>query len=85
MSIRLIGAYLMVNGQGNTANSGRRRRRMVKTCSAKCPLCQRLIADRDRDSLIARVKRHAKLSHQKDISAAQIEVEDLGLVARVFG
>ena len=85
MSIRLIDAYLLVNGQGIAASSGRRKRRMVKTCSAKCPLCQRLIADSDRDSLIARVKRHAKLGHRQDIRAAQIEVEDLGLVARVFG
>lgn len=58
---------------------------MVKTCSAKCPLCQRLIADCDKDSLLARVKRHTKLRHQKDISDEQIEIEDLGLVARVFG
>lgn len=58
---------------------------MVKTCSAKCPLCQRLIADSDKDSLIARIKHHAKLIHHQDVSDAQIEIEDLGLVARVFG
>lgn len=58
---------------------------MVKTCSAKCPLCQRLIADSDRDSLVARVRYHARRSHQEYLIDAQIEIQDLGRVARVFG
>lgn len=58
---------------------------MVKTCSAKCPVCQRLVADSDKDSLLARVKRHAKLRHQRDLDDTEIELEDLSVVAKVFG
>ncbi|HXG06560.1 MAG TPA: hypothetical protein VNI77_04450 [Nitrososphaera sp.] len=58
---------------------------IIKTCSAKCPLCQRLIADCNSESLIAKVKHHARLIHHQDLSDSQIEVEDLSLVARVFG
>lgn len=71
----------MVDGKGMRANSGR----MVKTCSAKCPVCQRLVADSDKDSLLARVKRHAKLKHQRDLDDAEIELDDLSVVAKVFG
>lgn len=59
--------------------------RMIKTCSAKCPVCQRLIADNDIDSLVARVKRHARLRHQKDLQKEDIELQDLTCVTKVFG
>ncbi|MEW6603202.1 MAG: hypothetical protein AB1351_00765 [Thermoproteota archaeon] len=68
-------------GKALRANNGK----MVKTCSAKCPVCQRLIADSDKESLLARVKRHTRLRHQSEISEAEIEVEDLSTVAKVFG
>jgi hypothetical protein len=58
---------------------------MVKTCSAKCPVCQRLIADSNIDSLVTRVKRHARLRHQKDLSDADIQLQDLSHIAKVFG
>lgn len=57
--------------------------RMVKTCSAKCPICQRLITDSDAETLVARVKRHAILKHNTSIS--DIEIEDLSCVIKVFG
>jgi hypothetical protein len=56
---------------------------MVKTCSAKCPICQRVIADSNAESLIARVKRHALLRHNTSIS--DVQVEDLSRVTTVFG
>ncbi|HXV45062.1 MAG TPA: hypothetical protein VD736_00120 [Nitrososphaera sp.] len=62
-------------------NSGR----MVKTCSTKCPVCQRLIADSNIDSLVARVKRHARLRHQKDLKDADIQLHDLSHITKVFG
>jgi hypothetical protein len=57
--------------------------RMVKTCSAKCPICQRLIADKDAATLIARVKRHAQLRHNESIS--EVAIEDLSCVTKVLG
>ena len=56
---------------------------MVKTCSAKCPICQRLIADKDAETLIARVKRHAQLKHNESIS--DIEIQDLSCITKILG
>jgi predicted small metal-binding protein len=57
--------------------------KMVMTCSAKCPICQRLIADKDAENLITRVKRHAQLRHNESIS--DVDIEDLSCVTRILG